>query len=566
MPGQMFDHIRELYQAELYEDLKQLFCIVISMLDGNAGGDLGEILSLPQKYQSLVYYGEALYQLGEYKKSESVFMRCLQLRKTLNKSKIKTVSSTELTSEVDLKYKIYQCLHKMKQNVEALNILESISTKKRTARVNLALAKLYLHEGRDRSAITCYKELIREHPLALDALTSLLTLGMRGVDLSSYVINSIPQSSCDWLNSWIKGQARMASKEYSSAITTFRSMEPKHGLKDNVLILSYLGEACFHGGHYTQAMAQFRRVHIIDPLYLKNMDMYAYLLFKEKKTEDLHLLAQGLMSVSEHAVEPWVAMGYSSLALHSSNANKNKTIRAIYCAQKAYSIDNLSVQALVLKGTALLDMKKGPQAMQHFQEAVRMAPNRFEAYQGLIDCYVSNRKIKEALAWAMRACKTIGNNARTFTLVAHVLAKDPATVAKAKQYLNRAMTFDGNLLDPVYLMVDLLIQEQDFAKGVELLRKMLENHSTTRLHQQLADCLASMDQRQEALDQYSISLSLDPNNFRAREASERVEKHNEMGLDGTFDVEPEEMMNPSDGEPDYSDMESTWSETEFSQP
>ena len=76
--------------------------------------------------------------------------------------------------------------------------------------------------------------------------------------------------------------------------------------------------------------------------------------------------------------------------------------------------------------------------------------------------------MKEAYAWAMRACKTIGNSARTFTLIASVLAKDPNNLAKAKQYLNRAMTFDPNLLDPVYLMVDLLVQEQEFAKGVEL--------------------------------------------------------------------------------------------------
>uniref|UniRef100_A0A0B7A0N2 Anaphase-promoting complex subunit 7 n=1 Tax=Arion vulgaris TaxID=1028688 RepID=A0A0B7A0N2_9EUPU len=566
MPGQMFDHIREMYQAELYEDLRQLVSIVLSVVDGGAGCDAGEILSLPQKYQSLIYYGDSLYQLGQYKKAETVFMRCLLLRKTLNKSKIKTISSTELTTEVDVRYKIYQCFHKMKQNTEALSILESINTKKRTSRVNLALAKLYLYEGRDRSAITCYKEVIREHPLALDALTGLLCLGMRGVDLMSYIMNSVPQVSCEWLNSWIKGHSHMTAKEYSSAITTFRSMEPKHGLKDNVLILCNLGEACFHGGHYSQAIAQFKRIHILDPLCLKNMDIYACLLYKEKKTADLHTLAQKLMSVSEHAVEPWIAMGYSSLAFHSTHLNKSKTIRAIYCAQKAFTLDSLSVQALVLKATALLDMKKAPQAIQHFQEAVRMAPNRYEAYQGLVECYLSSRKIKEALAWATRACKTIGNNARTFTLVASVLAKDPSSVARAKQYLNRAMTFDVNLLEPVYLMVDLLIQEQDFAKGAELLRKMQESHSTARLHQQLADCLASMNQHQEALDQYHISLSLDPNNVRAREASERVEKHNEMGLDAGYDVEAEEMMNASNGEPDYSDMESTWSETEFSQP
>ncbi|GFO35932.1 anaphase-promoting complex subunit 7 [Plakobranchus ocellatus] len=528
MPGPMFDQIRDLYQAELYDDLRQLMSIVLSLIDGSAGRDTGDILTLPQKYQSLVYYGDALYQLGEYKKAESAYTRCLMLRKAPNKAKMKSLSSTELTSEVDVQYKIYQCLHKTKQDAEALSTLESINTKKRTARVHLALAKLYLHEGRDRSAITCYKEVIKEHPLALGALTGLLSLGMRGPDVMAHIMNGIPQASCDWLNSWIKGHAHMAAKEYNSAISTFRAMEPNHGLKDNVLVLNSLGEACFHGGHYIQAMTQLRRAHTLDPFHLKNMDIYAYLLSKEKKTSDLHALAQNLMSVSETSVEPWVAMGYSSLALHSPNVSKSRTIRAIYCAQKAYSLDNLSVQALVLKGSALLDMKKGPQAIQHFHEAVRMAPNRFEAYQGLIGCYMSNKKIKEALAWATRAFKTIGNNARTCTLVASVLAKDPSCIAKAKQYLNRAMSSDPNLLEPVYLMVDLLIQEQDYDKGVEL---------------------------------------LDPNNTQAREANKRIEKHNEPGLDGSYDVEAEEMMNASDGDPDYnSDMESTWSETEFSQP
>ena len=44
-------------------------CVVLSMVEGNVGGEV-EILSLPQKYQSLIYYGDSLYQLGEYKKAE----------------------------------------------------------------------------------------------------------------------------------------------------------------------------------------------------------------------------------------------------------------------------------------------------------------------------------------------------------------------------------------------------------------------------------------------------------------------------------------------------------------
>lgn len=36
-------------------------------------------------------------------------------------------------------------------------------------------------------------------------------------------------------------------------------------------------------------------------------------------------------------------------------------------------------------------------------------------------------------------------------------------------------------------------------------------------------------------------FSLDPSSVRAREGMERVEKHNEMGMEGGYDVEVEDM-------------------------
>ena len=53
------------------------------------------------------------------------------------------------------------------------------------------------------------------------------------------------------------------------------------------MVLSFLGEASFHAGHYAQAITHFRRIHAVDPLCLRNMDMFAYLLAKEKKYTDL---------------------------------------------------------------------------------------------------------------------------------------------------------------------------------------------------------------------------------------------------------------------------------------
>ena len=52
--------------------------------------------------------------------------------------------------------------------------------------------------------------------------------------------------------------------------------------------------------------------------------------------------------------------------------------------EQAYQIDPRNVQALLLKGSVLQHMSKTQEALLHFREAVRMAPFRFEAHQGII--------------------------------------------------------------------------------------------------------------------------------------------------------------------------------------
>jgi len=50
------------------------------------------------------------------------------------------------------------------------------------------------------------------------------------------------------------------------------------------------------------------------------------------------------------------------------------------CCVQALTLDSRSVEALSLKGLALMEVKKTPEALSHFREALRLAPHRFEAY------------------------------------------------------------------------------------------------------------------------------------------------------------------------------------------
>ncbi len=51
-----------------------------------------------------------------------------------------------------------------------------------------------------------------------------------------------------------------------------------------------------------------------------------------------------------------------------------------------------NVEALLLKGNVLLDLKKLNDSMNHFREAMVISPARYELHKGLIDCYIAQVK------------------------------------------------------------------------------------------------------------------------------------------------------------------------------
>lgn len=105
----------------------------------------------------------------------------LQIRKYITKSKTTTKvhdGEKELVSDVDIKYKVHLCCLKLKHHQRAMEILQSINARARTPKINMALGNLYRDAGMERPAISCYKEVLKECPLALDIVENLLKLGV----------------------------------------------------------------------------------------------------------------------------------------------------------------------------------------------------------------------------------------------------------------------------------------------------------------------------------------------------------------------------------------------------
>lgn len=99
---------------------------------------------------------------------------------------------------VEIRYHMHTCHLAMKQPVQALLVLQGIPAKLRSVKVNMALGKLYVINGLERPAISAFKEVLRESPLALEAIQSLIKLGVTYVELVRLIFNGSPSSDVDW--------------------------------------------------------------------------------------------------------------------------------------------------------------------------------------------------------------------------------------------------------------------------------------------------------------------------------------------------------------------------------
>ncbi|KAK8769574.1 hypothetical protein V5799_013963 [Amblyomma americanum] len=555
------DQLKLLYDNKLYSNVTALFSLAHPI-----STHCPDFMTVSAKFQSYVYCGDAYVQLGDFKRAEAHYQKAIQLKKSAAKTKGKAPTSIitgDVTSENDIKYQIHVCHVNMKQPTQAISALESIPGKQRSSRVNMALGQLYQQSGNERSAITCYREVLKECPLALEAAKGLLELGVKPVEVAALVLHpggssgsSLPPHM-EWLGQWIKANSYLHSREYSSSVANFKQLEAKPQLADNVEILASLGEAYYHMGDYANAMTTFERMHSLDPHLLRGMDIYAALLAKEKKVKELESLSSQLMLVNSKSPEPWIVMAYLCYITKKNN-------RAIYFSQKACTLSPRHVEALLLKGTVLLELRKLHEAIAHFGEVFKVAPYRHEAYKGMVDCYLAQLRNNDAAAIASNACKHLGHTPRALTLYASVLMKSPVTLEKAKVCLEKALKQEPTHLPAVYLLAEIYDQQRAYDRGIQLLQKHLETQNTCRLHQMLGDFYARTGEHDKALQHFGIALNLDPSNASARRGTRRVEQRPE-NVEGGYDMDVDEIAESDvENELEESEVEAVWSDVEYS--
>ncbi|XP_021945689.1 anaphase-promoting complex subunit 7 isoform X1 [Folsomia candida] len=507
------DQIMVMFKEQLYSSVLSFGSVAL-----NLGERYPENVSETQQVTILIMCGDSAYFTHDYARAESYYRKALQLYKSLSKGLPKECIPEDSN---DVKYKLYLCLMQCKKPKEALNMLQSIPAKSRAVRTNMALGKLYMQNGMERAAITSFKEVLRECPNSMEAIDSLISLGLRDTDLQVFFNHKLNKMPCsEWFYNWIRALHQLFLRDYPSALQILNTLTDHTPLRHNRYMLHTLSLAYTLQGNYEEAVGPLLMCHRQEPANMHGMDLLAFLLWSQKKLFELERLAQRLSEVNynENRPETWIALGYYGLLVGRTQKGVSFAQRALTCT------GTKSFEALVCKGYLLLENKKVQDAAECFRDAIQLCGNRFEPHNGLVNCYLELQRYRDASTIANFAMKKLGQTPRVLTMCAQPLSKDPLNFSKAKSYLDKALQLDKRHLPAVLTLTEILEEECHYDIAVQKLQEYADGGTTgSQVHLRMAHLLSKMSSDDKAADHFTIALKLDPSNRDAREGLNRLD-------------------------------------------
>lgn len=501
-------------------------------------------------------FAESLFHCRDFRRAEHIFERLLSFRKScLASSSTQTTTRSTRRSqgdgsvtmtEVDVRFLLYQCCLFQNKLSAAAHVLEEIPFESRSPRIHAALGNLFCQMKNKSEAIRTLKEVIKDNPLAFEAMTSLLALGLKSTDIIAIVgpqLMSHPEQ--DWIFAWIDAQASLYSFKTEKSVELVKKLVSRHPSgNENKDLLVMMGQAFYYNGEYRKAINIMKPLFTKDFVFKKGLGFYASCLFHENDIQTLETITQKILSkdpqgsrlngtLVEDSPEPWLAFGYYSF-LNSKRDCKSALYfarKAYFCSLEFHRSDNL-IEALLLQSRILSETKSASEGLGFLIEAHNLAPYRFEVVQALTDVYYQDRKHSLAISVAANSLKHFGQTSRALTLYATALlnesddGKKTASSEKnrksAKSQLERAVLKDRSYLKATYKLAELYIEEKLFTRAIDLINKCLEHENTNKLHRLLGDCYTRIGDAAKAEHHLNTAKKLEVTYRSSTEAAQSL--------------------------------------------
>lgn len=305
----------------------------------------------------------------------------------------------------------------------------------------------------------------------------------------------------DLLKKLGNGYYHLSRYQCDEALQAMSSLPAAH--QGTPWALALMGRAHFEQAAYQEAEKFFRKMRVLAPSRLEDMEVYSTILWHLKRETDLSFLAHELIDSAWHSPQAWCALGNAwSLARDPE--------QALRCFKRATQLDPKFAYAFTLQGHEHVANEEYDKALTAYRQAIAADRRHYNAYYGI-------GRVQERLGaydkayTHFHAASTINpNNAVLICCIGTVLEKQKQIIPALQAY-TKAAELAPRAAQTRYKKARglLAVGQIDAAhKELMILKDLAPDEGT--VHFLLGTLYRTVNDKAAATRHFTIALALDP--------------------------------------------------------
>lgn len=279
--------------------------------------------------------------------------------------------------------------------------------------------------------------------------------------------------------------------------------------QDTPFVLAQMGRAQYEQAKYPEAERFFRRLRIMSPTRMQDMEVYSTILWHLKRETDLSFLAHELIDSAWLSPEAWCALGNAwSLAKDHE--------QALRCFKRATQLDPKFAYAYTLQGHEHMSNEEYDKALTAFRLSISADRRHYNAYYGIGMVYEKLGNYDKAQTHFQAASQIHPTNAVLICCIGTVLEKQKH-IMQALQFFSKATELAPKAAQARFRKARALLAvgHLPMAQKELLVLKDLAPDDA-RVHFLLGKLYKAQNDKSQAVRHFTQALSLDPKVSHAR--------------------------------------------------
>lgn len=305
----------------------------------------------------------------------------------------------------------------------------------------------------------------------------------------------------DLLRNFGHGYQQLSQFRCLEAIQAYGLLPKPH--QDTPWVLAQMGRAHYEQTSYPEAERYFRRLRIMSPTRMQDMEVYSTILWHLKRETDLSFLAHGLIDSSWLSPEAWCALGNAwSLAKDHE--------QALRCFKRATQLDPKFAYAFTLQGHEHMANEEYDKALTAFRLSISADRRHYNAYYGIGMVYEKLGNYEKALHHFKAAQQIHPTNAVLICCMGTVYEKQ-RDLPQALHYFSKATELAPRAAQARFRKARALLaigRLQEAQQELLILKDLAPDDA--RVHFLLGKLYKAQNDRAQAVRHFTQALSLDP--------------------------------------------------------